>query len=159
MAMSSTAEDGPPPADDTVATARYLEDLAIRLMLAHNKLDDPQSKDLIRLHMDPHFQMVDDSPHNCPFPPSNNLDTHLHNVAQHYKTHPDFEIRIHNVTAQVDEDGRHAIVWLTEAGAGSLDNKMFNRESVSRLYFRWRKRDRKWSWYKHNCVRGSGNFF
>jgi hypothetical protein len=144
---------------DLAATKNYLEDLSVALMLAHNRVNEPAGQELMKAHMDPSFIMLDTSVHECPIPSTENLDNHLSNMEQFYTTHPSFEIKVENVTAQVDRDGTHAIVWLTEPGVSSQEEMSFNRESVSRMYFRRREKDGRWVWYKHTALRGSGDLF
>jgi hypothetical protein len=158
---SSTTSHLTSPSDAVKAniTARYLEELSVTLMLAHNRITEPIEQQLLRAHMDPSFVMLDTSIHDCPIPSTSSLEDHMQNMVHFYKTHPSFEIKVENVTAQVDKDGDHAIIWMTEPGVSSQEERTFNRESVSRLYFRKRERDGKWIWYKHMSVRGSGDFF
>ncbi|KAK3626179.1 hypothetical protein LTR56_019967 [Elasticomyces elasticus] len=139
--------------------ARYLEDLTCKIMHAHNYLKNPFYADLVRQHTAQDLIMHDANVHDCPIPPSVDIETHISNVINLLDAHPCFEFVPTNVTAHVDRATNHAVVWVTEPGVGSEKERMFNRESVSRLHFRRRMDDGAWIFYKHMSIRGGGDFW
>lgn len=144
--------------DDPNCIESYLTDLACRLLLAHNELTSPSALELIRTHMTADFDFHDTSVHENPIAHSDNLETHIANSLTFLKEHPTFVIKPYNPTAQVDKDGWHAVVWVTERGVGSEEDRRYNRESVSRMFFKRDEEGGRWMWYKHMSLRGGGDF-
>ena len=150
--------DSTQPATPAKAAA-YLEDLACKLLLAHNTLNHPASVEFCRNHMSPEFVMHNSSVHDNPLPRAVGFEAHITSYLAHQEAHPDFEIATDNATASVDKDCLHAVVWVTEKGVNSERDIGYNRESVSRMHFKRRPEDGAWVWYKHMGVRGGGDYF
>lgn len=156
LSHAAPSKSTPPQPDPTAA---YLEELSTTLMHAHNTILTPSSRALIRKHLSPDFQMTNTSIHECPMPAAWSLERHIANTTAFMQEHPSFVVRVENVTAAVDDGGKHAIVWLTEPGCNAEDERLFNRESVSLMYWRWLASEERWVWYKHVGIRGGGELF
>ncbi|WPV35215.1 hypothetical protein CLAFUW7_08894 [Fulvia fulva] len=137
------------------STAAYLEYLSTTVMESHALTD----MSILRDYLAPDFEMVDETIHNCPVPPSSNLEDHLRNTAIFKKQNPGWRVFICNVNRSMVKGANTAEVWMTCRGCDNPDDSMFNRESVSVLHWRRRREDGGWVCYRHSGIRGGGDFF
>jgi len=139
--------------------ARELETLAVRLLQAHEHVLDPtRGAAFLRTHCAPDFCMLDTNAHEGPLPFAKSLDEHIRNVIAFKKAYPEFIVSIISVTADVILKRKHAIVWVTTGGSGIADERVFSRESVCRMSFRYDAKNGVWLWYKASGMRGHGDF-
>ena len=137
------------------STTEYIEYLSSAMMEAHNTLDEA----FLRRHLTSDFVMVNDTIHECPLPACSDLETHLDNVKDWKRNHPDFHIRVISISADLVKGSDHASSWVTIRGSKSPRSPTLNRESISLLYWRKRRSDGVWVCYRHNGMRGGGDFF
>jgi hypothetical protein len=139
-----------------LTTAAYLEEVATKILEAHNTFDDPDSIQFIRDHTSEGLEILQGTTaHEGPVSPCESLDEYISNMRALKEVYPAFHVFVGTVSAQVGKDGTHAVVWAMTAGSRMRDDKGFNRESVSLMYFKRRTRDGVWLWYKHNSLRGT----
>ena len=137
------------------STAAYLEFLSTKVMESHSL----QDMSILRDYLAPDFEMVDETIHNCPVPPSNNLEDHLRNTEIFKREHPEWKVYVCNVNCNMVKGANTAEVWMTLRGCDDPGVSMFNRESVSVLHWRRRREDGVWVCYRHRGIRGGGDFF
>ncbi|KAK3641005.1 hypothetical protein LTR56_008393 [Elasticomyces elasticus] len=93
--------------------ATHLEELATRLLKAHEY--DLSSATFIRSQCSSNFEMRDFNADDGVFI---TIDEHIAKVQAFKKAYPEFRVSVINVTAHVDIECRHAIVWATMGGGG-----------------------------------------
>ena len=74
------------------------------------------------------------------------------------KLFPGWKINTWDITANLTKGSSTAEVWVSVRGNDDQERPVFNRESVSILYWRKRRADGRWICYQHSAIRGSGDF-
>ncbi|KAK3629129.1 hypothetical protein LTR56_018250 [Elasticomyces elasticus] len=125
-----------------------LEDLATRLLKAHEHILQPAQVALLRRHLSPTFQMLDSTAHCGPLPMSHSREEHIAGSQAMREADPNLTVKPFNATAEVDHDSKHAIVWATIGGSGISEKCIFTRESVVKMFFCYDVERAVWLWEK-----------
>jgi hypothetical protein len=77
-------------------------------------------------------------------------EEHLNNLRKHFRTMPDFHLKILNISSRIDEDhGRATVYTWCQVTRAAGD---FEREVVSVMH--WERRQSRWLCVKNHDVRG-----
>jgi hypothetical protein len=134
-------------------TELHLEQLSCRVVRAFTCADEPAVNKLLLSHCAQNFVAFLDSGHG--------LCVEAHNIAQlvdlivaRRQRYGDWVTKMINITATIQEDRSHAVVWLsynTQANGQTI-----HREMVTRLLWRCDAGNNKWLCYRCDYIRGPG---
>lgn len=150
----------PQPPDTNNITAYLLRNLSQGLVDALNTIPDRAADAFLQKHMAFHFCMYNSGGHESVLPHVQSRGQQIDNILALRKVHPEWKLAIYHLSAVVEKGAEEGVVLYTSRSQGGPEDE-FNphQEMVGR--FSWRKRvdDGVWECYRHEGIRGGGDFY